>query len=645
MVYAMRLDGPDLKTITRMVEDAIATEASGLSGPVFGDAMGLDGATGTAAADFSVRAAIDHLSAAGFPATLDLNQASWHQPADGVGEQAAGAAFYVGWYDLRNFQNIFGKQGLARGAIAWHIASNEAVDLWNNSGQWCINLMRRGAAVTLGPAFEPYVEAFPKAEMLVENLLLGKTIAESYWFSLPHVSWAMVILGDPLYRPFANPRPAVVPRAYVAENSTHVLERGQTSSLLVQVQCVGPQGSNSPAMTAVAETGMGLAAASGTVAIPALRAGETAVLRVPNVKASDVLNATFRLHLNVQNAGEKTRRIVLEGKTGFSAISGGVNRETQMFVSPNGEFVASGQPGRTFLTKTATLQSRRISSMEGWGVISAAFAPDGARFLTTLLNPAKKQLAFVLADNDLQKSQSLPAGTQFLRWLNKDTLLLKGQTGLTEYDVRTATSLPVFEPPGWTVASLIRETSTQVLTAKGGRLAIRNSGGEIREILAGAGVTSDVAIADDLSQFGGIDGKKRLWVQHGLQNTPEVIAQNVTRAIWGPISRRVMVEGADGTFRLYDGRDRSWTTIPALTAAHWSSDENRMLFIEAERRDGVLVPRSLSLLIGRRTERICDLGRIGEIAGLAFSQNGETAFLLAGADGGLRVWMLPLPRP
>src|SRR5262245_37845963 len=237
MVYVIRLDGPDLKTITRMIEDAIATEASGLQGPVFGDSQGLDGNVSYGAADFSIRAAIDRLSGAGFPATIDLNRVDWQQPPGGVGEQAAGAAFYVGWYNLQNFQDIFGKQGLARGAIAWHIASNEAGNLWDtNSREWCINLMRRGAAVTIGPAFEPYVGAFPKAEILVESLLAGRTIAESYWLSLPHVSWAMVILGDPLYRPFAKPRPALVARAYVASNTTHVLEKGQAGPILIQIQ-------------------------------------------------------------------------------------------------------------------------------------------------------------------------------------------------------------------------------------------------------------------------------------------------------------------------------------------------------------------------------------------------------------------------
>ncbi len=203
-----------------------------------------------------------------------------------MGTQAAGAAFYIGLVAaLLNFQDIFGPRGLARGSIAWHIASQEAQDLWDPNGRgWCVNLMRRGAAVTLGPVSEPYVVAFPHGDVFVESLLRGLTVAESYWLALPHVSWQMVVLGDPLYRPFGvKPKPALLARSYISGDSNQVLEHGKTSSLLVQLECVGPAGSSTPALSATVEPEIGLAAASGSVDIPAMKVGETVVVRAPSV--------------------------------------------------------------------------------------------------------------------------------------------------------------------------------------------------------------------------------------------------------------------------------------------------------------------------------------------------------------------------
>jgi len=640
MVYVVRLDGPDLKTITRMVEDAVAVEKTGLQGPVAGDAQGIDGVTGAGEGDASIRAAIDRLSGAGFEATLDMKQATWRQPKDGVGNQAAGAAFYVGWYALLDFQDIFGPQGLARGSIAWHIASQEAQNIWDLNGKgWCINLMRRGAAVTLGPVREPYLSAFPHGDVFVDALLTGGSIAESYWLALPHVSWAMVILGDPLYRPFAlKPKPALLATAYVSSGPTHVLQKGETASLLVELDCVGPDGSSVPALTATVEPEMGLAAASGSVIIPAIKAGASAVVRIPRVTAGDDPTGMFRLRLNVQTEGERSRRIVLEGRISFSRLTGGPGPKTQMFVSPNGQVLISGKPGMTTLIETEGLRSQTVTMPQGFGLVGAEFSPDGGHIAIALADPQQKKGVVLITDGKLGKGKQLPDGTQFVRWLDKDKMLLSGENRLVIHNLAGGEDHNL-EIQGARSGNVITGTDILFLVTQDGKMGIKKGTEPFREILEGSKAIQSVAVANDLSLFGGIDEEKRLWVQHGVDQRPEVVATGVTGILWGPISRRVAVREQNNKTRVYDGRDRSWIELGEVSRAQWSTDEESLLFV-ASAGNGA---GYLSLLSNLRTGQLCDMGRIGALGSIALSADGERAFLLAALTGESNVWMMALP--
>jgi uncharacterized protein (TIGR03790 family) len=644
MVYVARLDGPDFKTISRMVSDAVATEHAGLQGPAFVDSRGMDGITGYGEADTLLRGASDRLAGAGFRTTLDLEEATWTPPPNGAGSQAEGAAFYMGWYRLRNFQDVFGKQGLARGAIAWHIASGEAVDLWSpNEKGWCVNLLRRGAAVTLGPVQEPYVTAFPRADVFIELLLTGATVAESYWLSLPHVSWAMVLLGDPLYRPFAlKPKPALVARAYIAADSNHVLERGETSALLVQLEAIGPAGSATPTLSATAEAGVGLVAASGTVAIPPLRPGERTLVRVPSVTAGNSASGMFRLVLNAQT-GEDQHRIFVEGRIGFSRLTGTLEPETQMFVSPSGQSVITGGPGKTVLLETELLRSEPVNLPQGVTLAGAEFSQDGSHVVLAVVDPFQKKGGHVLMDRTLTKVQNLPPGTVFLRWLRSDGVLLRRQNTLIDHSIQGAGDVVFDTPAGWS-GNVIPGTNTQILYTSTGKFAIKMGSEAPQEVLRGLTIVRDAVVADDLSLFAGVDREKRLWVQHGLGKSPAMVATGVERTLWGPISRRVLVQQPGGLSRVYDGRDQSWIDLGTVLAAHWSPNEERLLFIGAEQKNGRTAPSALTLLDGRRIIPLCPADKIGQLVAAAFSADGEKLLLLAGMAGGLDVWMAAVPR-
>jgi len=111
------------------------------------------------------------------------------------------AALYCGWYSLARYVDAF---DWVPGAVGYHIASSECQTLRKGSSQvWCKRMIEEGVAVTIGPVEEPFLQAFPSPEIFFGMLAEGRlTVAECYLLSVPYLSWKMVLVGDPLYRPF-----------------------------------------------------------------------------------------------------------------------------------------------------------------------------------------------------------------------------------------------------------------------------------------------------------------------------------------------------------------------------------------------------------------------------------------------------------
>ena len=66
-------------------------------------------------------------------------------------------------------------------------------------------MLEEGAAAVIGSVGEPYVQSFPVPAMFFYYLTDGYyNLVEAYFLSLPYLSWQMVLVGDPLYRPFKN---------------------------------------------------------------------------------------------------------------------------------------------------------------------------------------------------------------------------------------------------------------------------------------------------------------------------------------------------------------------------------------------------------------------------------------------------------
>ena len=200
-----RLDGPTPEIAKRLVDDAIAVEKEGLKGKVYMDARGIKinikqpGETGTGYAgyDESFREAAALLKEAGMDVTLDDKQELFKP------KSCPDAALYAGWYSHANFIDCC---TFVKGAVAWHLASSEAVTLRNKDTKvWCPNLLKAGVAATIGPVAEPYTIGFPKPAEFFGLLATGKyPLVEVYARTLYFSSWMTVLIGDPLYTPFGK---------------------------------------------------------------------------------------------------------------------------------------------------------------------------------------------------------------------------------------------------------------------------------------------------------------------------------------------------------------------------------------------------------------------------------------------------------
>ena len=114
------------------------------------------------------------------------------------------AALYCGWYSLARYVDAFNGRPVPLDTIS---QARECQTLRQPGSQvWCKRMLEKGVAATLGPVNEPYVQAFPLPEVFFGLLLDGYwTLAECYALSQPFWSWQMVLIGDPLYRPFRQP--------------------------------------------------------------------------------------------------------------------------------------------------------------------------------------------------------------------------------------------------------------------------------------------------------------------------------------------------------------------------------------------------------------------------------------------------------
>jgi len=195
LVLTARIDAPSFATCARMIRDAVEVEKTGLWGLAY-----VDIANKFPVGDQWLETVAKANATAGIPTVVDrFNDTLPKNYPMGA------AALYYGWYDSSvsgPFLNPRFK--FRKGAVAVHLHSFSAEQLTNPAKNWCGPLLEKGAAVTVGNVYEPYLHLTHDLGILAQCLLAGDCWVEACWKAMPVTSWQGVVLGDPLYQPFKH---------------------------------------------------------------------------------------------------------------------------------------------------------------------------------------------------------------------------------------------------------------------------------------------------------------------------------------------------------------------------------------------------------------------------------------------------------
>jgi len=195
-----RLDGPGEDIAIGLIDKAMAAEKTGLKGVAY-----IDSGYSQAKLSGSLYAEYDQSllnTASMLQMRSDMKVVQEQTPQLFTSGRCPQTAVYCGWYSLKKYVDAF---DFVDGAVGYHIASFEAADLRNGqSSQWCPAMLKDGITATIGAVNEPYLAAFPKPRHFFSELVRGKTLAEAFYKSKPFNSWQMVLIGDPLYKPFGR---------------------------------------------------------------------------------------------------------------------------------------------------------------------------------------------------------------------------------------------------------------------------------------------------------------------------------------------------------------------------------------------------------------------------------------------------------
>ena len=193
-----RLDAPSADAVKAMILNGIKTEKEGLWGWGYIDLQATTNPT-MIMGDQWIMAASEVMRKNGIPVLTDDLPETFQE-----GFPITDAATYFGWYS-ENIDGPFRNPAFhfLPGAVAAHLHSFSATTLHDPLKGWTGPLIQQGASASLGNVYEPYLIFTTDFGTLEEKLLSGCNLAESYYAAQPVLSWMSILVGDPLYRPYA----------------------------------------------------------------------------------------------------------------------------------------------------------------------------------------------------------------------------------------------------------------------------------------------------------------------------------------------------------------------------------------------------------------------------------------------------------
>ena len=198
MLLVSRLDAPTPDAVKAMIVNGIQAEKEGLWGWGYVDLRSTTD-PGYMAGDQWIKQAEDAMRSSGIPVLCDDLPGTYQD-----GFPITDAAEYFGWYS-ENIDGPFRNDSFhfLPGAIAMHLHSFSATTLHDPLKGWTGPLIQHGAGASVGNVYEPYLVFTTDFGILEEKLLSGSNLVESYYAAQPVLSWMSILVGDPLYRPYA----------------------------------------------------------------------------------------------------------------------------------------------------------------------------------------------------------------------------------------------------------------------------------------------------------------------------------------------------------------------------------------------------------------------------------------------------------